>query len=348
MLLVLAYGVWALFRALRDRRRVVELTVATLSTIIIVGLVIWPFHAHSPDFRYMIMDYVADVPIQTQSALVGFLFFEAYNTSSHTSALPFLQYQIPILFALVMLVTLWAVRRGHDLWSIGALALLLFVLFSKKVMGYYYLPLVAFLLIELFRRGKLSLYLGVFLAIAWISISPFYAPFSAEDHLIFYFLLGLFNTLLFLWLFLKIARESPDLEPQNYAARPFLLLQSVLSLQVVVYVTVFSQPFSRLRLPEMEWTPVGAWQRPIEFELTAPGQEINTLIFLALLLTVILVIATWGVPRVIAIITGHPARKLSKMAAGTLLLFFPLYFNLYYLSKESTASFEFILRTLLR
>jgi hypothetical protein len=346
-ILVLIYGIWALFHAFQDRHRLVELTAATAVTMITVGLVIWPFHAYSPDFEYMIVDYVANVPVQTQSALVGFLLLKEFNTSSHTSSLLFLQHQIPILFGVVTLVTLWATRRGHDLWSAGTLGLLLFVIFSKKVMGYYYVPLVAFLLLELLRRRNLRLFWGILLAILWISISPFYAPFSAEEHLPIYFVMGLFNTVLFLWLFFRIAGGSPGL--RRVANEPIedrpLLLHTLLSLQVVVYLTVFAQPFSRLQLPGLTWTPASAWQRPIEFELTAPGQELNALIFFALLLATTLVITLWALPGVVAAITQTPALKVTRVTLGATLLFFPLYFSLYYLSRESTASFEFLLRT---
>jgi hypothetical protein len=347
---VLVYGIWALSHTFQDRRRLVELATTTLITLVTVGLVIWPFHAHSPDFSYMIVDYVANVPVQTQSALVGFLFFTEYNTTSHTSSLPFLQHQIPILLGLISLVTLWSTRRGHDLWSMGTLALLLFVLFSKKVMGYYYVPLVAFLMLDLLRRGHLKLFWGSFLAISWIAISPFYTPFSAEDDLIIYFVLGLFNTLFFLWLFFRMAIASPVAQAQaRGGAHDYsLLLHTLLSLQVVVYLTVFAQPLSRLQLPELNWAPVGAWQRPVELELTAPGQEFNALIFLPILLALSLAIAMWVLPGVVAVISQTPVRKIPTVALGALLLFFPLYFSLYYLSKESTASFEFLLQTFLK
>ncbi|MDO9066412.1 MAG: glycosyltransferase 87 family protein, partial [Chloroflexota bacterium] len=85
----------------------------------IVALVCLPFDLRSPDFLYLVTGYVAEMPVQTQSALVWLLLIKDQLVSSHSSNIFLLRYATPVVAILSGLLSLLAIWRRRDLFQTG-------------------------------------------------------------------------------------------------------------------------------------------------------------------------------------------------------------------------------------
>ncbi|MDP3046186.1 MAG: glycosyltransferase 87 family protein, partial [Chloroflexota bacterium] len=180
------------YLALHGRWR--QAIISGLGAGAIVVLVCLPFALRSPDFLYMVTGYVAEMPVQTQSALVWLLLIKDQLVSSHSSNIFLLRYATPVVAILSGLVSLLAIWRRRDLFQTGVLVTLVFFLFSSKVMGYYYAILTPFLLLVLMPRERLRLIATTLAVMSWILLSPYYATWAAPENVWLYATMGTANS----------------------------------------------------------------------------------------------------------------------------------------------------------
>ncbi|HEX9077685.1 MAG TPA: hypothetical protein VF932_18005, partial [Anaerolineae bacterium] len=220
----------------------------------------------------------------------------------------------------------WAARRGWNLYLAASLIAIVFFLTSKKVMGYYYVMLFPFLLIECLPRRRFDLLLVAFTATAWISLSPYYAGWGDPGHWWIYAVLGTLNSLLFVWMFVQLVRK-PDTD--GMWANPRLTLFVTLGLFSAAILAVLVQPL------------VQSTGSPIRAPIVMPGMEASA--GLALGLVAVLLAPTLVL---IARRTREIEGKVGMAAWSVVWLFVPLFFAVYTLTKESTAILEITLKTL--
>ena len=211
----------------------------------IVVLVCLPFALRSPDFLYMVTGYVAEMPVQTQSALVWLLLIKDQLVTSHSSNIFLLRYATPVVAILSGLVSLLAIWRRRDLFQTGVLVTLVFFLFSSKVMGYYYAILTPFLLLVLMPRERLRLIATTLAVMSWILLSPYYATWAAPENAWLYATMGTANSAFFIWLGWQVWRIGPGrvdraAVPGNGGDGSLLAIVSALAFTVVV--SMLAQP----------------------------------------------------------------------------------------------------------
>ena len=168
----------------------------------------------------------------------------------------------------------------------------------------------------------------------WIALSPYYAGWVNHAHWWIYAILGTLNSLFFMWLFTEIiygTRTSADERGEKQISalirvnpRPIILLS--LGLFVGSAGAALLQPL----------TPNNG--SPIRAPIIAPGMEIPAAFAFAALLAMV----------VIAIIVSARVMRAqarpTSVAIGIALVFAPLFFAVFTLTKESTAIFESTLR----
>jgi hypothetical protein len=243
------------------------------------------------------------------------------------------------------LVLSWfALQRGASLAWTAVLIALAFFLLSQKVMGYYYLMLLPFTLVEFIptrRFGLLTLIVG---CVAWISLSPYFASWADQNHLPFYAALGTLNSLLwlglgiYLWRNLFPYREgsaslAPRLAPEGQEK-----LSSVRSLAFLC-LALFCEAVAAALVQPI----VNNSSSPIRAPLIPPALMANALLALVLFIS-LLVTALAGIAVLTRRWTGRATlpRGMFVLALG----FSPLYFLTFTLTKESTAALELLFRSL--
>lgn len=299
---------------------------------LIVGAVCLPFLLYSDDFWYMNLTYVENVPVQTQSWLVGVLGLTRAAPSALTSDFFLLRYQTVVTLLAACAIALVGARRGWSLYRTGALVALAFFLTSKKVMGYYYVILFPFLFAECLPKRRFALALAAIVATAWISLSPYYAPWSDPNHWWMYALLGTLNSLFFVWLGVHLWRG--DLRFTFYA---FMARWSNLRATLFISLGLFAGAACAAFLQPLAQNT----SSPIRAPILAPGTEGGALVAfgaLSVLLLIVLALIARG--------TRQSGEALPRAAWGIALIFAPLFFSVYYLTKESTAIFEIALNAL--
>jgi Gpi18-like mannosyltransferase len=191
----------------------------TGASLLIFSLVIiavcLPYFLYSNDFLYMNLTYLENVPTQTQSWLVGVLALARPAQDAMTSDFFLFRYQTIVTVLAAAAISYLAIRRGHSLYLTAALVSIAFFLTSKKVMGYYYVMLVPFLFAEILPRRRFALALLATVLTAWISLSPYYAPWADPDHIWVYAVLGTINSALFVWMFKITWMEMNAEEPKT-------------------------------------------------------------------------------------------------------------------------------------
>jgi len=181
------------------------------TVVMVLGLVSLPYLLVSDDYYRLVVVTVSNMPVQTQSAVVWLLGLSRFLTEQTRSSFVLLAYQPLITIGLAVLVSWLALRRGRPLLEIGLLMALLFILTSKKVMGYHYPLLLPFLLTYSLPRWRWDLLaLGIIWS-SWVIVSPYYAPWADPRHFVLYALLGTPNTLVYLLLFVQVWWGSPRL-----------------------------------------------------------------------------------------------------------------------------------------
>ncbi len=302
---------------------------------LVVGIVCLPYLLYSNDFLYMNLTYVENVPVQTQSWIVALLGVTRTASDALTSDFFLLRYQTLVTMLAAVVLAFIAARRGWSLYLTATLIALAFFLTSKKVMGYYYVMLLPFLLAEILPKRRFDLAAIALVATAWIALSPYYAGWVNHSHWWMYAVLGTLNSLFFAWLFFVIAsREAAKQSPTSdteIASHPSTLLRTL-----AMTLGLFASAAGAALLQPL--TPNNG--SPIRAPIIAPGME-SPAVFAFAALIVLIVIALITIARV----TRAETRTMS-VAIGIALVFAPLFFAVFALTKESTAIFEIALKAL--
>jgi len=305
----------------------------------VIGVVCLPYLLYSNDFLYMNLTYVENVPVQTQSWIVALLGLTRASGEALTSDFFLLRYQTVVTMLATMAIAFFAARRGWSIYLTGTLIALAFFLTSKKVMGYYYVMLFPFLIAETLPRRRFDLALIAIVATAWISLSPYYAPWSDPDHWWIYALLGTLNSALFVWLFVRMMEDETlrtDEKTSVFRPSSSAVLFVSLGLYAGAAFAAFLQPLAQ------------SSASPIRAPIIAPGMETNALAAFGALVALIVIamaLVARSVVGVLALGPRAPAR--APIAAwAPVLIFAPLFFAVYYLTKESTAVLETALKHL--
>ncbi len=325
--IVFAIPLWVMSLADNRWRSVV---VSVLLFGLVVSAVSLPFLLYSDDFLYMNFTYVENVPVQTQSWIVAVLGLTRASPDALTSDFFLLRYATFVTLLVTAALAFVGARRGWSVYLVATFIALAFFLTSKKVMGYYYVMLLPFLFAEVLptRRWRVA---GVaIVATAWISLSPYYAAWTNHAHWWLYAALGTAHSAFFVWLWVRLLVDDAH---GGDAETPAVGQRSA----IVTSTGLFAGGlFAALGQPLACNTT-----SPIRAPILTPGTEGLALVAfggLVALLLVTLAIATratraFGVP-------------LPRAAWGIVLIFAPLYFSVYYLTKESTAIFEIALKVL--
>jgi hypothetical protein len=308
-----------------------------LFALIAVGICS-PFLLYSDDFVYMNLTYVENIPVQTSSWIVTLLGLTRTAPNVLTSDFVLLRHQMTITILAALALALIAARRGWGLYLTATLIAIAFFLTSKKVMGYYYVMLLPFLLAEVMPRRRFALALITLVAITYLALAPYYAAWTNHAHWWVYAILGTLNSLFFVWLFWRITTDpSPSLRtsrrtPPDDAAAVGSLRSAVVVLLGLFATATFAAWLQPL-LPDNG--------SPIRAPIVAAGMEANAGIGFAALVG-LSVIASSVAARLTRWIPG----RLPRAASGIGLVFAPLFFSVYTLTKESTAILEIALKLL--
>jgi hypothetical protein len=183
-------------------QRVLALFSSFLVYLFPIVLVSLPFLLHSNDYWYMNVQYVADVPLQTQSWLVALAaLFSPDNLLLRASSM------LTLLAAAA--ISFFGAQRDKSLWLMALLIVLAFFLLSKKVVGYYYVMILPFALVTLIPAKHFRLITLILAAISFIFVSPYFASWANPTHWWAYALLGAANSALWLGIFVWLWIRSP-------------------------------------------------------------------------------------------------------------------------------------------
>ncbi|MBI4787939.1 MAG: hypothetical protein HY782_12955, partial [Chloroflexi bacterium] len=326
--ILFAIPVWA-YMLMGPGKQKSRIIVSAAIFALVVGIVSLPFLLYSEDFLYMNLTYVENVPVQTQSWIVALLGITRSAPDALTSDFFLLRYQTIATMLVAAVIAFLGARRGWSLYLTAALIALAFFLTSKKVMGYYYVMLFPFLLVDCLPKRRFDLILIAFVATTWISLSPYYAAWSNPAHWWIYALLGLLYSLLFVWLFMQLVngpRTSADKRGFFFSSalirvspRPKTVLLVTLGLFAGAVSAAVVQPL------------IASSASPIRAPLIAPGMEWSAAVafgtMIGLVAVALLLLARW---------TGEFAGTRGIGAWGIVVVFAPLFFAVYTLTKEST------------
>lgn len=307
-----------------------QLALSIIIFALVVGIVCLPFLLYSDDFLYMNLTYVENVPVQTQSWIVALLGLTRNAPDAMTSDFFLLRYQTIVTIVAALAISFCAARRGWGLELTATLIAIAFFLTSKKVMGYYYVMLFPFLLAELLPRRRFDLVLITIVATTYIALSPYYAAWTNHAHGWVYAVLGIINSAFFVWLFVKLWTQTASRADERREKSPGTLRTVIfitLGLFAAALFAALLQPFA----PDNN--------SPIRAPIVTPGMEVNALTLFAGL--IVLLIVTLIVIRRIIQTSGE---ILPLGAWGVPLIFAPLFFSVYTLTKESTTILEIVLK----
>ncbi len=299
--------------------------------VAVVGVVCLPYLLYSNDFLYMNLTYVENVPVQTQSWIVALLGVTRASPAALTSDFFLLRYQTIVTILAAAAIAFFGARRGASLYLTATLIALAFFLTSKKVMGYYYVMLFPFLLAEALPQRRFDLVLIAIAATTWISLSPYYASWGDPSHWWIYALLGTLNSALFVGMFVEMSKgEGRTTDEKTFVFRPpsSVVLFVSLGLFAGAAFAAFLQPLAQNAAS------------PLRAPIVAMGMETNALLAFGALIAL-----TVAALAVLARAT-RDGSALPRTAWGIVLIFTPLFFAVYYLTKESTAIFEIALKAL--
>jgi hypothetical protein len=221
------------------------------------------------------------------------------------------------------------------LYLAATLIAIAFFLTSKKVMGYYYVMLLPFLLAEVLPKRRFDLALIALVATTYISLAPYYAAWTNHTHWWVYAMLGTIHSAFFVWLFAKLtADDRRPTEGMSEAGESAVChLRSAVLVTLGLFAAATFAAWLQPLLPNNG--------SPIRAPLVAAGMETSAGIVFAALIG--LALFALCVVRAVA----RPAHRRATIAAwGVILIFAPLFFSVYTLTKESTAIFEIALKVL--
>jgi hypothetical protein len=312
-------------------RRLVPVAASIALFTTAVLLVSLPFLLYSGDYLYMNLQYVAEVPVQTQSWLVAL-------AGIFGPDFLLLRYSTLLVLLASVLISFFAIRRGASLDLSAVLITLAFFLLSKKVVGYYYVMLLPFALMAFIPTRRFGLVALLIASSAWISLSPYFASWANPNHLPVYTMLGAVNSLwwLVLFIFLWNSHPLPLSLPRerDEEVRVLAFISSALFLEAVV--AAWLQPL------------VNNPTSPIRAPIIPPGLEANALFAFGAFVFIILAAFTFALARTRTADRGRFQSNpyLLRGAFALTLVFAPLYFLTFTLTKESTAFVEIALKSL--
>jgi len=319
VLYLIPFGVYVLLGEGRWRKLG---TLVGLFVLVFGGLAL-PFYLYSHDFLQMVFVEVPNMPVQTQSWVVWLLALTGYLKSQTESTFFLLRYQALITLALVGGFSVVAVRRRLGWFESGLIITLLFFLTSKKVMAYHYPMVLPFLLLTYIpRRGWTVLSMSL-LWISWIVVSPYYAPWARPEHFLLYAALGTLNSLFFLWLAADTFMEG------RLSARHGLDGGSGAQLASLAILLTGGLVTASLLHPISRW-PVAPSQR---------GLLVGGLLLTTLLLMLLVHQVVWGTLRQ-KITAGGESGALGWRSAAVAIVFSPLFFTWFTMTKEVTKLIE--------
>jgi len=327
------------------------LAFSTIIFALVIVVVCLPFLLYSNDFLYMNLTYVENVPVQTQSWIVALLGITRASPDALTSDFVLLRYQTIVTLLAAAGIAFVGARRGWSLYLAATLIAIAFFLTSKKVMGYYYAMLFPFLLVETLPRKRYDLALIALVATTWISLSPYYAAWVNHAHWWIYAALGILNSVFFVWLFvslvsLRAERSNPpsSLEiacfgfaQHRHPSTRFARSGALLAMTGTLFVSLGL--FANAVLAALLQPLASGNGSPIRAPIVAAGMEWNALAAFAALIG-LSAIALLGIHRA----TKNVGGTLPRGAWGVVLIFAPLFFSVYTLTKESTAILEIALK----
>lgn len=318
----------------------VGLSIALFGAVVLI--ISLPFLLYSGDYLYMTIQYVTDVPLQTQSWLVAL-------AGIFGPDFLFLRLSSSVILLATLAISFFSARRGWSLYLTGSLITLAFFLLSSKVAGYYYVILIPFALVAFLPARRFGLLALIVASTAWISLSPYFASWADPNHLSFYAALGTVNSLLWLAFFIYLVRHlvSPLLhkEPQEEVRAPLLYKegQGEVSPSTLSFLSIvlFIEAVAAALLQPLVDNPTS----PIRAPLVPPGSA-SSVLFASILFAVIIL----GVFFLAIFRSRGPARNGGSQARpwvfAIALGLAPVYFLTYTCTKESTAFVEIALKSL--
>ena len=288
-----------------------------------------PFLLYSDDFAFMNLTYVENVPVQTQSWIVALLGMTRAAPNALTSDFVLLRYQTIVTMLAALGIACIAARREWSVYLTATLITLAFFLTSKKVMGYYYVMFFPFLFAEILPKRRFALATIAIVATTYIALSPYYAAWVNHAHWWVYAILGTLNSLFFVWLFWEIGNwklEVGTLQPPT----------SNIQLPIAISLALFAASAGAALVQPL----IASTSSPIRAPILAPVMELPALIAFAI------VIALIALALVIGARVLRAEARATIFAFGIALIFAPLFFAIYALTKESTAIFEIALKAL--
>jgi len=309
---------WWNQRTTQPLNHLIKIFVSALifATVIIAACL--PFLLYSDDFWFMNLTYVENVPVQTQSWIVALLGWTRTAPNALTSDFFLLRYQTLVALFAALVIAFIVARRGGSVYLAATLIALVFFLTSRKVMGYYYVMLFPFLLVELASQRRFDLMRVALVATTYIALSPYYAAWVNHAHWWLYATLGALNSLFFVWLLWKVTNDGRPTTDANAL--------------VALMLGLFGGAVGAAWLQPLVASPTS----PIRAPIIAPGFEAQAMLVLALLCALVVLV---GVLVSRAMPGTHRAWWWSVILA-------PLFFAVFTLTKETTAIFEIALKAL--
>jgi hypothetical protein len=328
--ILFALPFWMLFLLDREktvRQRVFSFLASLVLFSIPVILVSLPFLLYSNDYWYMNVQYVAEVPLQTQSWLVALAaLFSPDSLLLRASSM------LTLLAAAA--ISYFGARRGMSLWLMALLIVLSFFLLSKKVVGYYYVMILPFALVTFIPAKRVRGMTLIVAAISFIFVSPYFASWTNPTHWWAYALLGAANSALWLGLFVWLWIHSPRAVEEGQGVRD----GGVRGLAFLSAALFFSAAAAALVQPL-----INSQASPIRAPLIAPGTE--SVVLVSFLVFTFLV----GLSLILAKYLSRTLAHTPPLSPGVwafVVLLMPLYFLTFALTKESTAGLEAILKAI--
>ncbi|MCX7838620.1 MAG: hypothetical protein N2559_04075 [Anaerolineae bacterium] len=321
---VFAYWLWDARVATTTNQRAqrwLSIVGAVMLFALVIGGVCLPFVLYSDDFVFMNFTYVENVPVQTSSWMIAVLGLTRAEPKALTSDFVLIRYSTIVTILVATILAFIGARRGWSLYLTATLIALAFFLTSRKVMGYYYVMLLPFLLVTVLAHQRDGLLNPTLIATAYLALAPYYAAWTNHAHWWVYALLGTAHSLFFVWLFVRLTEDRRPLTENSVVG---LRSSVILSLGLFTSATIAAwlQPL------------VAHNGSPIRAPLVMPGLEARALFAFVVMLVVL------GLMLVAVRIASERVRA---REIGSVFIFAPLFFSVYTLTKETTAIFEMIL-----
>ncbi|HEX8682698.1 MAG TPA: hypothetical protein VF707_10325 [Ardenticatenaceae bacterium] len=299
---------------------------ATFALLFVLGFggLALPFLLHSDDFRFMLLDFVAQMPVQVQSWQVWTLALPAFAVEQTRTTFPTVRYATLLVAGGVTLSALWGLRKGRSWYAIGTMVILTTFLLSHKVMAYHYPMLLPWLIVWGLRTRRFGTVALALVWTSWVLVSPYFAPWASASHLPFYALLGTLNSIFYGWLLWQVivGDEQTESVTRPEQAQPAANLARWMVLLATGFIfACIAQPITAL-LPRT---------LPMMLSLLG-GVLFVTLLGFSLLAT--------RVERALALPASHSATLPSARYIAVALLLVPLFFTWFTMTAEVTAVIE--------